>query len=65
MSISKSPFLVTLFNKILETQNYPKEWSIGIITPLHKTGELDNPDNHRGITLNSCISKLFTRLLAK
>ena len=30
-----SPFLVTLFNKILETQNYPEEWSIGIITPLH------------------------------
>ena len=58
-----SPFLITLFNKILETQNYPEEWSIGIITPLHKTGELDNPDNYRGITLNSCISKLFTRLL--
>ena len=57
------PFLVTLFNKILETQYYPEEWSIGIITPLHKTGELDNPDNYRGITLDSCISKLFTRLL--
>ena len=58
-----SPFLVTLFNKILETQYYPEEWSIGIITPLHKTGELDNSDNYRGITLNSYINKLFTRLL--
>ena len=58
-----SPFLVTLFNKILETQYYPEEWSIGIITPLHKTGELENSDNYRGITLNSYINKLFTRLL--
>ena len=58
-----SPFLVTLFNKTLQTQNYPEEWSIGIITPLLKTGETDNPDNCRGITLNSWISKLFTRLL--
>ena len=47
-----SPFLVTFFSKILETQNYPEEWSIGIVTPLHKTGELDNPDNYRGVTLN-------------
>ena len=30
---------------------------------MHKTGELENPDNYRGITLNSCISNLFTRLL--
>ena len=58
-----SPFLVTLYNKNLETQYYLEEWSIGIITPLHKTGELDNPDNYKGITLNSCIGKLFTKLL--
>ena len=58
-----SPFLVTLFNKTLQTQNYPEEWSIGIITPLLKTGETDNPDNCRGMTPNSWISKLFTRLL--
>ena len=58
-----SPFLVTLFNKILETQYYPEEWSIGIITPLHKTRDLDNSDNYRWTTLNSCINKLFTRLL--
>ena len=59
-----SPFLVSLFNKILETQYYLEEWSIGIVTPLHKMGELGNPNNYRGITLNSCISKLFTRLLS-
>ena len=47
-----SPFFFSLFNKILQTQNYPEEWSIGIITPSYKTGELDNPDNYREITLH-------------
>ena len=49
-------FLVTLFNKILQTQIYLEEWSRGIITPVPKSR---NPDNYRGITINSCLSKLF------
>ena len=58
-----SSFLVTLFDKVLETHYYSEEWSIGIITLLYKTGELDNPDNYREIIFNSCINKLFTRFL--
>ena len=57
------PFLVIFFNKILETKEYPDEWAVGIITPIHKSGEIDDPDNYRGITINSCLSKLFTLLL--
>ena len=60
---SSSPFLVTLFNKILQTQIYPEESSRGIITPIPKSGEIENPDNYRGITINSCLSKLFNLLL--
>ena len=57
------PFLVIFFNEILETKEYPDEWAVGTITPLHKSGEIDDPDNYRGITINSCLSKLFTLLL--
>ena len=57
------PFLVIFFNKILETKEYPDEWAVGIITPLHKSGEVDERDNYREITINSCLSKLFTLLL--
>ena len=57
------PFLVVFFNKILETREYPDKWTVGMITPLHKSGEIDDPDNYRGITINSCLSKLFTLLL--
>ena len=58
------PFLVTLFNTILETKSYPKDWSCEIITPIYKSGESDNPDNYRGVTINSCLRKLFNLLLA-
>ena len=57
------PFLVTLFNTIPETKRYPEDWTCGIITPIHKSGETDNPDNYRGITINSCLSKLLNLLL--
>jgi hypothetical protein len=35
------------------------------MVPIHKSGELDDPNNFRGISLNSCLSKLFTLLLNK
>ena len=60
---SFSSFLVTLFNKILQTQIYLDDWSRGIITPLPKSEEIENPDNYCGITINSCLGKLFNLLL--
>ena len=39
----------------------PTDWCIGIIKPIYKKkGSIDDPDNYRGITLLSCICKLFT-----
>ena len=35
----------------------------GIIVPLHKKGDVDDVNNYRGITLVSCMSKLFTTVL--
>ena len=59
------PFLVCFFNKILKSYYYPKNWCKGIIAPIHKQREIDNPDNYRSITINSCLSKLFNLLLTK
>ena len=56
-------FLVTLFNKILQSQIYPEEWSRGKIIAVPKSREKENPDNYRSITINSCLSKLFNILL--
>ena len=60
---SFSPFLLTLFNKNLQTQMYPEERSRRMITLIPKSGEIENPGNYDGITINSCFSKLFNLLL--
>ena len=42
--------ITLLFNKILESGQYPLEWSSGIIIPIYKhKGDINNPDNYRGI----------------
>ena len=33
--------------------------------PIHKKGDVDNVNNYRGITLRSCMGKLFTSILNK
>ena len=58
-----APILCNLFNEILRLQYFPKAWSKGIIIPIFKAGDVDDPDNYRGICLNSAISKLFTGIL--
>ena len=49
---------------MLETKSYPEDWSCGIITAVYKSGENDNPDNYSGITINNCLNKFFSLLLA-
>ena len=54
---------VKLFNKILQTGEFPEEWSIGIIVLLFKGGDQSILDNYRGITLLSIFGKLFLGIL--
>ena len=55
--------LVTLFNKILFLGYFPSIWAIGEILPIFKKGDINICENYRGITLLSCIGKLFTSIL--
>ena len=52
-----------IFNHILNTQKFPSIWAEGIIVPIFKKGEKNDPANYRGITLVSCLGKLFTNIL--
>ena len=58
-----APIILNIFNYILLSENFPDMWSLGIIVPLFKSGEQGDPNNYRGISINSCISKLFTLLM--
>ncbi|MCG8429717.1 MAG: reverse transcriptase family protein [Candidatus Omnitrophica bacterium] len=57
------PLLVKLFNSIFSSGYYPSAWRLNLITPLHKRGSKDNPENYRGIAVSSHLSKLFCGIL--
>lgn len=57
--------LVKLFNLILNNCDYPQLWNVSLISTIFKKGDQNNCNNYRGISLSSCLSKLFTSLLQK
>ena len=59
------PFLVKFFNFSSEHGLFPKEWSLATIQSLHKKGDLNAPDNYRGISLLNICSKLYSFVLNK
>jgi len=52
--------ILDFFNGVLEYGCVPNRWTEGIIVPIFKTGNDNDVNNVRGITLISCFSKLFT-----
>ena len=57
--------LLKLFNVILDSGIFPTQWSRGEIIPVFKKGDINDPQNYRGITLVSSLGKLFTNILNK
>ena len=39
------------------------DWQFGMIVPIHKDGARSDPNNYRGITLMSCLGKLFLSII--
>ena len=54
---------VKAFNIILKSENFPKAWCEGLITPIFKSGNHLDPNNYRGICVSSCLGKLFCIIL--
>ena len=58
------PIYTKIFNIILSSGIIPTEWTLGQLTPIFKNkGDRKKATNYRGITLFSCLSKLFTSVL--
>ena len=58
-------FLVLLFSHVFVTGQYPSAWSGAIIVPIHRSGDKDNPDNYRDVSLLSILGKVFAHVLNK
>ena len=57
--------LYVIFNNIFKVGYFPELWSEGLVVPLHKKGSLHDINNYRGITLLSCVGKLFITKMIK
>ena len=57
--------LVDIFNGIFNSGHFPDNWSEAIMVPIYKKNDPDDVNNYRGISLVSCLSKIFTGILNK
>ena len=57
-------FLLHIFNLAWSSHSFPSIWKTSIIIPIHKIGKLlDSPASFRPISLTSCVTKLFERII--
>ena len=55
--------ILVLFNYVFVNGEYPEIWSQGVINPIYKAKEMNNPENYRKITLLCSLGKLFDSIL--
>ena len=57
-------FLLHIFNLSWTLHSFPSIWKTSSIIPIYKMGKpLDSPASFRPISLTSCVSKLFERII--
>ena len=57
-------FLLHIFNFSRTLHSFPSIWKRSFIIPIHMMGKpLDSPASFRPISLTSCVSKLFERII--
>ena len=58
-----SQFIVQLFKRIFINGEYPNCWGHGVVIPIFKGGDIENPKNYRGITLINVLGKIYSQIL--
>ena len=55
--------ILKLFNIILTAGIFPDIWNQGLITPIYKNGDKFDPNNYRGICVNSNLGKILCSII--
>lgn len=55
--------LSNIFIQCLNGHPVPDQWKVAYITSIHKKGSKKNPNNYRGISVTSTMSRLYGRIL--
>ena len=64
LSVPAKSTLLTALNKLWESETYPDQWKKEIKLPFLKPGKDPSlPSSYRPISLTSCISKLFEKMV--
>ena len=63
LNVDMKTLILKLFNHCFDSGTYP--WNASIITPIHKKGDIRDPDNYRAISVGSCLGKLFSSVLLR
>ena len=56
-------YLYQIFSLPLELQRVPKAWKTAIVAPIFKNGDKKNVCNYRPVSVTSCCSRVFERLI--
>ena len=57
--------ILLIFNTVLSLEHFPSQWGKGNVIPIFKSGDKRDVNNYRGITILSCLGKLFTKIVNK
>ena len=55
--------ILKLLNTVHSSGHFPNVWKQGLLTPLHKSGDKSDPNNYRGICVNSNVGKLLCMII--
>lgn len=58
-----SPALTKLFNIVLDNEIFPAIWNVAYQVPVFKGGDMFDTNNFRGISITSCLGKLFNKAM--
>ena len=58
-----APFLSDIFNLSISTNTFPNDLKIGKVSPAHKSGDRDDLNNYRPISVLPTTARVFERLL--
>ena len=60
-----APSLTKLFNCSIKYGKFPDKWKLANVVPLFKKGDAHLIDNYRPVSLLSCVSKVFEKIIFK
>ena len=59
------PYLQLLINTSIVTNTFPLRWKHALIKAIHKKGEVNDPTNHRPISLLPVTSKILEKIVTR